>query len=272
MNSRAVTYEKVSFNRTEAVLLLMGSFTFAFLLGEAVHEMGHLLAHLAYGHSDVHLHLDPFGGSRIRGVTGTQSPAVMGVTSAAGPLFNLALALLCTLFLWRKRSPVLFPMLLWGPIAMVQEGVTFTFGQITPGGDAQWIAAMGASTHAIFAAGVLLLGAGIATIVRWLPVAGIDVAAPFQVRFLVVTVGICSLMLLRSIHSFLVKPESIVENLFPLTFSLLLTTCIVIVQRPLYRALASIAEVKQAPVRRPVTILALSLGAGMFLVQIVTSH
>lgn len=36
-------------NFTRTILLLMGSFTFAFLLGEAIHESGHLLAHLGFG-------------------------------------------------------------------------------------------------------------------------------------------------------------------------------------------------------------------------------
>jgi hypothetical protein len=42
------------------VLLLLGSFAFAFCLGEAVHELGHDLAHRAYG-TEVGIKLDPFG-------------------------------------------------------------------------------------------------------------------------------------------------------------------------------------------------------------------
>ena len=37
--------------RLRSALLLLGAFAFAFLLGEAAHELGHYLAHRAYGHA-----------------------------------------------------------------------------------------------------------------------------------------------------------------------------------------------------------------------------
>jgi hypothetical protein len=80
------------------VLFLSGSFTFAFLLGEMIHEYGHYLCHLAYSSPGVQAHLDPFGGSRIMGVT-SLSEDVMGITSAAGPLFNLILGVIFLLLL-----------------------------------------------------------------------------------------------------------------------------------------------------------------------------
>lgn len=64
-----------------SILLLAGAFTFVFLLGEMVHEFGHYLSHMAYGNQDIQVHLDPFGGSRIIGVTSLPGE-VMGITSA----------------------------------------------------------------------------------------------------------------------------------------------------------------------------------------------
>ena len=121
----------------KSILLLAGSFTFAFLLGEMAHEYGHYLGHLAYGNPDsVQVHIDPFGGSVIMGVASLPDK-VLGVTSATGPLSNLVLGIACLILLWRIRRPILLPFLLWGPIAMIQEGVTFSLGMMTPGGDAQ---------------------------------------------------------------------------------------------------------------------------------------
>ena len=144
------------FPSIKQILLLAGSFAFAFLLGEMVHELGHYLCHLSYGNPDIRIHLDPFGGSRIVGVR-TLPPQVMGVTCAAGPFFNLFLGILCSLGLWKFRKPILLPFLIWGPVAMIQEGVTFTLGGLTPGGDAGWMAAAGLPWAEILSAGTLLL-------------------------------------------------------------------------------------------------------------------
>jgi hypothetical protein len=118
--------------RSKSILLLVGSFVFAFLLGEAVHELDHYLAHEAYGNAGIGIHLDPFGGSCIVGVTSLPLE-VMGVTCAAGPLSNLALAIACFLLLWHRRKPVLLPLLLWGPVAMAQEGGNLSLGLLARG-------------------------------------------------------------------------------------------------------------------------------------------
>ena len=103
-------------------------------IGCAARDSGHWIAHRAYG-NDVGIRLDPFGGSRIIG--GSVTPReTWGITSAAGSLLNVVMALTVTLALWRWLRPILLPLLLWGPIALVQEGVTFSLGLLTAGGDA----------------------------------------------------------------------------------------------------------------------------------------
>ena len=76
----------------KSILLLSVAFTFAFLLGEAVHELGHFLAHQVNGSPDAQIILNPFGASRIAGVKPLSLEA-MAFTNAAGPLFNLALGM-----------------------------------------------------------------------------------------------------------------------------------------------------------------------------------
>jgi hypothetical protein len=249
----------------KSIQLLAGSFTFAFLLGEMVHEYGHYLRHRAYGNLDAQVHLDPFGGSRIVGVIALPVE-VMGVTSAAGPLFDLILGITCTLLLWWIRNPKLLPLLLWGPVAMVQEGVTFSLGLLTPGGDAQWIVAAGIPQPIVLATGLLLLTTGIATITLLFPLAGIKRDDPFGRKVLIVMAGICSLMLLRSAHSWLVSPESSLENLIPLLFSLLLALILVSLHKPITRAIGKITT--RSPVTWSVSVLALILGISMFTFQV----
>lgn len=252
----------------KSILLLAGSFTFAFLLGEMVHEYGHYLCHLAYGNPDnVQVHVDPFGGSRIMGVTSLPDK-VLGVTSATGPLLNLILGITCLFLLWRIRRPILLPFLLWGPIAMIQEGVTFSLGMMTPGGDAQWIATLGVPRPLLLLIGSFLLVAGVRTIGLLLPLTTIERDESFRVKFLIVLLGMCSLMLIRFIHSAVASPTSIVENLVPLIFSLLLAIFVVFSYKPASEN-ASEAGTKTGRVAWTAVTMALTLGTGMFLFQFI---
>jgi hypothetical protein len=45
----------------------------------------------------------------------------LAVTAATGPLFDLFMGLICTLSLWRFRRLILLSLLMWEPVAMVQE-------------------------------------------------------------------------------------------------------------------------------------------------------
>jgi hypothetical protein len=251
----------------KSILLLAGSFTFAFLLGELVHEYGHYLGHLAYGNPDnVQVHVDPFGGSMIVGVTSLPDK-VISVTSATGPLFNLLLAVVCILLLWRIRKPALLPFLLWGPIAMIQEGVNFSLGMMTPGGDAQWIAAIGVPRPLLLLTGSFLLVAGVKTISLLLPLTDIQRDESFKDKFLIVLLGMCSLMFVRFIHSVVASPTSVVENLVPLIFSLLLTIFVVFSFKPMSESTHTAKE-KPKPVTWTATASSLALGLSIFVFQL----
>lgn len=251
----------------KSILLLAGSFTFAFLAGEMTHEFGHYLAHLFYHTPNVQVHLDPFGNSRITGVTSMPLDAA-GVTSAAGPLFNLLVGLAFFLLLWRFRQPQLLPLLLWVPTAMIQEGVTFSLGLLTPGGDAQWIVASGIPEFLILSTGILLLLVGCVVMTLLLPVAGIEKSGPYGKNLRIVSIGMCSLMLLRSIHSFILFPRGILENLIPLVFSLLLAVIVVALYQPVAAIRREITSLEPAPLSWSAIALAIILGMSVFLFQV----
>jgi hypothetical protein len=248
----------------------MGAFTFAFLLGETVHEFGHFLAHRAYGHLTVRVHLDPFGSSRMTGVPSMTQKAA-GITSAAGPLFNLALGLSCSLVLWRGRHPALLPCVLWGPVAMVQEGVTFSLGLLTPGGDAEWVARLGVPTPILLASGILLLLGGVAATSRLLSRMVFARDDPFWARCLIVFAGTAALMTIRAIHSLWAAPGSVVENVIPLAFSLLLTVVVAALHKPL-TSIGKQGVDRPHLIKWPAVVSTIALGCGVFLLQIVASR
>lgn len=258
--------EQRSHDNLKSIMLLAGAFFFAFLLGEMIHEFGHYLTHRLYGNLDVQLHLDPFGGTRMVGVTSLPLNTV-AITSAAGPLFHLIVGMVSfPIFLW-KRTPLLLPVLLVGPVAMVQEGVTFSIGLLTPGGDAQWIAAAGISQFVILLVGILLLVAGLGAVSMLLPLAGIKQDDSTSKKISTILWGMCSLMLVRAIHSVLFVPQSINENMIPLIFSGLLAVVVVLLQRPIVK-IGNLNASESPQVTWSASVIALILGVSVFVLQI----
>jgi len=202
------------------ILTLLGAFAFAFVTNEAIHEVGHYLMHRVYG-GDVGIRLDPFGSSRILG--GAASSAPMGPTSLAGPAFSLLVSTTVFAVLWRWRRPLLLPLLLMLPVAMTQEGVTFSFGLLTPGGDASFIVTWGLPAPVLLTIGALLLVCGIALLTLLLPLAGLPRDARFGRRWLVLVVSMVAFMLLRLIVSAILRSGDLMEGIVPLVFALLLS-------------------------------------------------
>ena len=253
--------------RLKSILLLTGAFTFAFLFGELVHEFGHYFCHVVYDNAGVQVHIDPFGGTHISGADGL-TDKVLGVTSAAGPLLNLASGLALFLLLWRLRRPILLPLLLWGAVAMIQEGVTFSLGLLTPGGDADWISVLGVPEPIILVLGLMLLVAGIGTVALLLPLAGITRDDPARTKLVILLTGTCSLMMVRAVHSFLVAPESVMENFIPMVFAVLLAAIIALVYPVVIKISSKTVSSQMFIVTWSATFIALVLGAATFFFQV----
>jgi hypothetical protein len=201
---------------------------------------------------------------------GTSLPRVeMGIAAAAGPLLNLFLGFLVFLLLRSRLRPALLPLLLWGPVAMVQEGVNFSLGQLTPGGDAEWISTLGIPLPVLLVVGILLLVLGVALVATLLPLTGIEPDDSAGKKILIVLLGMCSLMLVRSAHAFLANPAGIIENLVPLIFSLLLAFLVILLHRPLTRIIARRKTPSPAQLTWQSPVIAMALGVAIFLFQVV---
>jgi hypothetical protein len=139
---------------------------------------------------------------------------------------------------------------------------------LTPGGDARWVASLGIPTAIILIIGIAWLLAGVWGISRLLPLAGIEPGESFGKKYLIVMVGMGSLMLIRAIYSSTVSTGSLVENLVPMVFSLLLAVFVVLLNHLVTPKLgmANSIEVNLAP--RSVWIVSLLLGVLMFTFQI----
>jgi len=258
---------KSSLHTLRSILMLAGAFTFAFLLGEMTHDTGHYLSHLMFGNRGVRVHFDPFGGTHISGAGGLPVQ-VLGVTSAAGPLANLAFGLVTFTVFWHIRRPLLMPVLLWGPVAMVQEGVTFSLGLLTPGGDAAWMVAAGLPQGFVLGVGILLLAGGVVGVSLVLPLVGIRFDDPVIRKLVVLLAGFCSLMAVRAAYSIAVSSQALRENTIPLVFSILLVGIVLLVQKPARLILRGAEMAVSDTPNWSETAVGLVLGAGIFLLQI----
>lgn len=250
----------------KTILLLMGSFTFAFLLGEMVHEMGHFLAHRFFGVEGISIHLDPFGGSKILGVE-VLPPREMGITTAAGPGLNLAAGVAAALLIWSYSRSVFLPLLLWGPVALIQEGVNLSLGLLSPGSDARWLAYLGTPRALLIVLGTAFILGGTAWISRLLYKKGDFAGKTFPARLALAFLGLGFLMILRAAVSSFQSPQAALENSVPLLFTLILASLVTGTQG-IWR---SFGKEQQTPIPESTwgsSLSALGLGLGVLLLQI----
>ena len=251
---------------SKSVLMLAGAFVFAFLLAEMVHEFGHYFAHLAYRTPGIGIHLDPFGGTHITGVNLITNEAML-VTTLSGPLSSLFLGIGTTLLLWRYRVPILLPLLLWGPVAMVQEGVNLSLGLLSPGSDAAWISALLLPEGLVLGIGILLLIGGIVAMPFFLYLAGIQPDQPFWQQLVILWVSMGALMLIRLVVSAVVVPGSITENFIPLVFTFLLSVIVAALHVSIIRRVNEGKSSSWVQIPSPAVIATWVLGGGLFLFQ-----
>lgn len=159
----------------KSIFLIFGATGFSFNVGNIVHEFGHAIADWMSGvpFSTIHVIIHPFYVPYTL-IEGGRPETLMGWPDAAGPLVNVVFALIVFALLWKKRNPVLFALLLWGPLACVQEGIGQMLTFSDPGSDAALIIAAGFPQPLLIVICALLLLTGILLFGLVFPVAGLS--------------------------------------------------------------------------------------------------
>jgi hypothetical protein len=165
-----------------SMLLFFGAFLFAFSLNSyLIHESGHALGGVLVGCQFESLQVNPFGtGGWVDQCPGTITLAGRFIRGMGGEIFGLPLSIAITLLLWRKRSPMLLPLLMSATVVCI--GNVFSVLSITsyPGFiyDYGWALLVGIPSSILWAIGVASLVFGIVLMNMLIPLAGIEPIEP----------------------------------------------------------------------------------------------
>lgn len=167
-----------------SLLFLASSFILAFCLQVTVHELGHFLTGLLVGAQGGKVFLHPFYNSQVafKSIPGVTGLVLVGVM---GPGLDVFLATLLSLLAWSKKSPLLLPLLMWGSIAYIGEGIGMLSSlAVYPEyyEDITQLFRLGVSPTPIIVVSILFVLIGLFWMALVTPTAGLAESAPFWKR------------------------------------------------------------------------------------------
>lgn len=279
---RTVVPEEVGAERHAAVrpllrsmVLVSGASVFAYLFGVVVHEVGHYVGNVIVGIPNETIVLHPFDLSyNVYGDLSGVNADRLAFGSAAGPLLNVILGVGVGLFLWRWRAAGWLPIVMWGPVALLQESVGMIIGLVDyPDVGSDWVVVMvsGVAPAVIAVLSVALAVAGSVWILLVLPLAGVRADDAYRRKLVIFAVGIPLLLLGAVVYLSLIgssspSPPGMVEQnrWIALGASVTLVALLAALHRPLFSRLDKLSHSDVADVTRQDAWIAVSMGAVVF--------
>lgn len=272
-----------------AIGLFMGTSFFAFLLCGVLHETGHYLASTILGVPVRGIVLHPFGQDYniylgdLSVALGT--PLRRAFEAFSGPFFNVLIGVMVSLLLWRRRAPVLLPLLMVGSTSLLMESVGIILEITDPMASGDWSRVMqsGIPAGILWLLAVVMLIAGCIWMLQFLPLAGIRSQDPFWRKLVVFLAGIPVLLLCAVIYQTLFgenhyiptwRGYMLAENLrkaktIQLGVSIVLLTAIAALHKPLFPWLDRLSHTPAAQVRWRDALIAIGLGLAITIIQLV---
>lgn len=208
-------------------LLLLGSFAIAYNASEFLHELGHALAAWMTGGQVSGIVVHPFNWSFCYAV----SPYPLFLT-AAGVMFSSLAGVLIFVCLIRWPKPFLLPLLLIGPLTLINNGDYMLMDLIVQsGGDACSLAAMGISPAVIVPGALFLLLAGFALAVILIRKIGL-LEGGFTMRLIIIGMGILSYLTTALVWIFFNDRSSVPESIAYTLSATLLAVLFAAIARP----------------------------------------
>lgn len=179
-------------------LLLLGSFSIAFIITETLHELGHAGTAWVTGGEVLGISISPFSWS----YSSSWSPYPMLHTFAGAAGSSLvAIILFSILYHWTKVWMI--PILMIGPITLINNGDYYLVDAIIrSGGDACSLIRMGVSIYIVLGLGVLYLAVGLFLAYLLIRKLGI-LNTQLKNRLLIFTIGIISYLMMILVWNFI---------------------------------------------------------------------
>jgi len=267
----------------KAALLFMGASFFAYCLCLSVHETGHYLSETILGGSPRGIALNPFGENYVIYLGASGTPLRRAINGFSGPFFTVLIGVMVSLLLWRRRAPVLLPLLMVGSTSLITESVGMILSIIDVRGDWARVMQFGIPAGILGLLAVVMLIAGCIWMLQLLPLAGIRSQDPFWRKLVVFLAGIPVLLLCAVIYQTLFGGDyyipawggpSLMENLrkartIQLGVSIVLTTIVTSLHKPLFPWLDRLSHTPVGQVRWRDTLIAIGLGAAIVIIQLV---
>jgi hypothetical protein len=258
-----------------SILLFFGAFMFAFCLNsDIIHEAGHAFGGVLFGCQFESLHVNPFG----TGGWVNQCPDAMTLTGKViqglgGQIFGLPLSIAVTLLLWRKRSPLLLPLLMSATVVCIGNLLSvldslpsypnFLF-------DYGWALQVGVPSWILWAICIASLVFGIIFMNSLIPLAGIASTEPFW-NVLALNLSTWPLFFaLRLIFQSLAG-RSITGSFSILVFSVILATLTALTYKPLYKLTDRLTHTAPVLPSTGSVWLAIGLGVGLTVVLVLSN-
>lgn len=186
---RSINSQRRRFRAYRSVVLLFASVVFVFTATVVVHELGHVVVNRIAGISSSMVFV-PFGGSYTN-PEGPIPPEWMGWTAAAGPGANVLVGLGLFALAWPRRSALAVPLMLWAPVAFIQESSTalVQMASSEPGTDFVVMVEAGVPRAVIIALAVGCLVLGVVMLAALTPLAGLPEDLSFLSTAAVLSAG-----------------------------------------------------------------------------------
>lgn len=253
------------------MLLLFGSWVFAYLLGVSIHEIGHALATVQLGYTNIRIYLHPF---ELNYVTSTLDSSSL-LYSISGPLFNLLIATILTLVLWKFRNQYTLPILMLGPAAFIPEGVAMIIEATAyPHSNADWVRVVefGMPYAILWILAFVTIALGCFVFLLLVPVVYDVQKNESRKSFFIILSALPGWYLLNVIYSSILDLDRLIKKIVTLASSILLVILFTFVYERLFPRLERISRSELKEISWIAIGLSLSLAVTIIIVQFLTYY
>lgn len=252
-----------------SMLLVFGSFMFAFILNSyIIHEGGHAFGGMLFGCKIKNLIINPFGTGDWISECPFMTLTGKVIQAMGGAIFGLPVSFAITLLLWRKRKPILMPLLMSAPVVCIGNFLGVLDSMVNYPGhifDYGWLIIIGVPTSVVWLIGIISLVIGIILMNLLLPLLGIGLTESFWKVWLI-NISSWPLYLLIRLFYQALEGKDLSGPMSLLILGVILVTLTAIPFRPIIKSASRYIRMEPVLPSEGAVWLAMGLGIGLTIV------